>query len=653
MTTRSARHLGLLLALVTLLAGCPDEPGHDTTVLRFRVPRGEASPDYFALPWPSDVRRDPDGTVSLAGFPAPNALTAGYVATFDAVVKGWGMSSAVYFAVAGAIDPATLPATPADSLGTAATAYVVDVQAGSRTYGQRTPVRVAWKPFPGPYLPHPHVALLPEPGFPLRPATTYAAVITRGVRDAAGEPLAADDDFPAVMGDAVLADPALEAARGAFAPLRAYLDDVGISRQALTVATVFTTADPLPELVRLREAVYADLPAPPAAPADLAYLEAGTGYHAYSGTFEGPIYQHGNPPYSGSGGDIRFDAAGRPSLARTEPIRFAVSVPDAEMPAAGYPVILYSHGTGGDYRSHLDEGLGADVAFINDGGPVIARAAMIGIDQVLHGARCAGACNPELNFFNFQNPLAGRDNVRQGAIDHVQLLRLVETMDVASAPGTGQTLRFDPDRIYFMGHSQGGLVGPPFLAVEPKVKAAVLSGAGGDLILSLLLKTEPVDIPGLVAVLLDEDTLDAFHPVLNLFQTFIEPADPVNYAARLFRDPDLEIPPKHVYFSQGWVDSYCPPRVTEALGVAADAALVGPLLEPQEAFALAGQVEPAARPVGGNRLGGALTAVFLQYEAVDGDGHFVVFRNPQANRDFRVFLGTAIRDGIPSIPEAQ
>ena len=73
-----------------------------------------------------------------------------------------------------------------------------------------------------------------------------------------------------------------------------------------------------------------------------------------------------------------------------------------------------------------------------------------------------------------------RDNPKQGALDDFQLLRLVKAIDVAAAPTTGAPIKFDPARIYFKGHSQGGLTGPLFLAAEPEVKAAVLSGAGGD-----------------------------------------------------------------------------------------------------------------------------------------------------------------------------
>ena len=119
--------------------------------------------------------------------------------------------------------------------------------------------------------------------------------------------------------------------------------------------------------------------------------------------------------------------------------------------------------------------------------------AVVGIDQVLHGPRNPGS-SPQISFFNFQNPLSARDSTRQGAADNVALLRLLLGFDFTERHPNGRTVRFDPDRIYFMGHSQGGLTGPPWLAYEPLIKGAVLSGAGGLIYLSLLNKTEPVNI---------------------------------------------------------------------------------------------------------------------------------------------------------------
>src|SRR5262249_42175481 len=70
-----------------------------------------------------------------------------------------------------------------------------------------------------------------------------------------------------------------------------------------------------------------------------------------------------------------------------------------------------------------------------------------------------------------------RDGVRQTIADCMRLARVIEVgMDV---DGDG-TPDLDPSRIYYFGFSQGGLNGSLFLAVEPDVRAGVLTSAGGS-----------------------------------------------------------------------------------------------------------------------------------------------------------------------------
>lgn len=643
--------LALLFTLGPLGCSAPDEPG-STTVAHFTVPRQGVEAEFFTLPWPNDIRMDTDGTVNLQGFPANSALVSFYLSVFDQEIRGWGTNAAVYFRFSASLDASSLPATAAETLGPDASAYLVDVDPDSPDYATRVPVQVTYSTSAGEYIGSNHLVLRPIAGFTLREATTYAALLGRGVRDSDGQPLRKDMDFVHVMRDTPVEETALEAAWLAYAPLRAYLADQGLEPTDVLNAAVFTTQSIVDTMVRLRDAVYRDMDAPPDVPADLHYTGGGPGYHVYEGTYEAPVYQHGEVPYSTTGGGFVVDANGDPVLARTEPIRFALSVPMGDMPAGGWPIVLYAHGTGGSYRSFINNDVARDLARIYRDGEILARAAVIGIDQVLHGTRCeVASCNPELNFFNFQNPLAGRDNVRQGALDNVQLLRLVEAMDVASAPESGAPIRFDPDQIHFFGHSQGGLTGPPFLAVEPRIKAAVLSGAGGNMILSLLGKTAPVSIPELMGLLLGEDDpITDSHPVLSLIQVFIEPADPLNYGRYFIHEPLPGNGPKHIYLSQGWTDHYTPPVLTEALAMATGLELVGPWLEPQPRLILGGQTDALQRPVTGNLMGGSVTGVMLQYLAWgNSDGHFVVYDNPNANQDYRHFLGTAIRDGIPTV----
>jgi len=73
--------------------------------------------------------------------------------------------------------------------------------------------------------------------------------------------------------------------------------------------------------------------------------------------------------------------------------------------------------------------------------------------------------------------LGSRDGQRQLAVDHMQLVREIEVgMDV-----DGDAVPdLDPSRIYYFGVSRGGTQGAILLAVEPNVRAGVLSSPAGS-----------------------------------------------------------------------------------------------------------------------------------------------------------------------------
>jgi pimeloyl-ACP methyl ester carboxylesterase len=619
-------------------------------------------PDFFALPFPTDLRLKADGTIDLRGFPggrAPETL-ASYLAIIERETRGWGTNSAAYFRFTAPVDPASLPADAAAATRDDASIFLMDVDPSSPQRGTRIPLQFRYYAQATIYVPDRVLAVLPLTGFPLRGKTRYAAVVTRRVRDANGRALTSSPVLESVKSRQPSSDPDVERARALHATALDELEARGITRADVVGIAVFTTQDPTGELTRVREDVHRNVPAPVAE--NVACIEE-TLYIRCTGQYDTPSYQVGTPPYSSAGGNLFFEASGRPVVQRTEKIPFTLTYPKSAPPATGYPVALVAHGTGGDRNSFLGS---------NDTGDLLAREgiAAIGIDQPLHGARdtfCPS--NPDqreqcegLWTFNPSNIAAARDNFRQGAIDNFQLLRLVKALVVPrDISRVDAEVRFDPAKIYFFGHSQGGITGPLFLAVEPEVKGAVLSGSGGSLALALLLKTEPVDIRGLVELLLNiegENELDTFHPVMTAFQTFVERADPLNYAAALLSRPPTGGVPKHILITEGLGDSYTPNAVTEAFAVSAGVSPVAPVLRPVEGFALLGRSVLTA-PVTGNfgASGMTATAVLAQYAAAPDaatnpshDGHFVVYWNATARRQYASFLGSLARTGAATFP---
>lgn len=623
----------------TATPGATDTGGDSPLVhALLELPRGGAPPPdgFYALPFPNDLRVEPDGSIDLRDHPRPNQLIALYLDTIQTVQRGFGLSSAGFFRFDGPVAPRSLPQTAEDSLRAGSSVYLVDVDPDSPDFGQHVPILTEFGEDGGQGIGPDWLSLRPYPGFTLRERTTYAMVATRRLHDPYGHSIRPAADYLAVADPSPTSDPDVARARAIYQPLLSWLDQPGGDRRDdVVAAAVFTTQDATSLLGRIRQVIWRDLPMP--RPRRVVFRREEYGYRWYDGLYDGPIFQAGAIPYlrPEDGGDIEVDPdTGEPVLQRLDPLRFSFSVPTGEMPASGWPVAIYAHGTGGDYHSFRDSGTAAWLAS--------AGIACVSIDQVMHGTR-QNTATPDVAFFNFQNPLAARSNPLQGALDDFQVVRLILNFDYTERRTGGQTVRFDPDRIYFFGHSQGSVTGVPFVATEPLVKAAVLSGAGGVLYLTMLYKTQPTDIAGLVKLLLRDDPLDEYNPFLALVQMFMDRADSVSYGRLLVEEPPPGREPLNVFQTEGLVDHYVPLPCIEALATAIGEDPVAPILQPVDGLALEGH-SGLATPVSDNQNGA--TSVLMQYQAApDSDGHFVIFDIQAARQQSTNFLSTMAHTG--------
>ena len=632
--------LSFALAATAALTACGDgDPPRVTAVFDVpgTTPTTATPAEFYNLPFPSDIRLTADHHLDLTGWPARTPIVQTYVAAAEAQLDGFGTNSTIFTRLNGAIDVASLP-DPATSQTAASSVYLVNVDPTSSEFGKLTPLRVNFTPGAYGTIGTNSLAAEPYPGFPLREGTTYALVITNRVHDESGRPLQRDDDFNTIASVAPPIYPLLASASNAFAPLWSWLDANGANadhRDDVIDATVFTTQHVTQIPPVLRKAIYA-LAAPSGTGLTLDPPSGTAQSVVYNGTYSAPNFESGAVPYSAPGsGQIILDDNGLPVPQLYENLRFCISIPKGTVPTTGWPIAIYQHGTGGDYHSFIEDGTAQRLAKVG--------IASISMDQVLHGTRNPGG-NPEIDFFNFQNPDAARNNVMQGVADSFSILRLAIGLTVVD--GT-RTNTFDAHRIYYFGHSQGSSTGAPFVAYEPLLGGAVLSGAGGVLSLSILNKTEPIDIPSLVGALIHDDPVDEFNPTLALVQMWGERADSENYAPMYARRPatvdGVTYAPQNVYISEGFVDHYAPNPDIEAFATGAGAQLVNPVLQPIEGLTLLGGTVATA-PVTGN-LNGA-TVVIPQYTQAEGsDGHFVVFEVPAAMAQSANFLGTAAATG--------
>jgi hypothetical protein len=618
---------------------CKDDP--PPVAAYFRVPRGTEDGDFFRLPFPNDVRRDPaTGHPTLSGFPTPGSALLGfdvvdrYVKDVEANADGFSSYAAVTMRFSGEVDFDTLKAQ--------GVVRIIDLSSGNDLglFWSATTGRSA-------YVCNNSIAIRPRQGEPYQPGRTYAVIITTAAKAKGGADITRPSDLVALFGATAPTDNFLGPAHAKYAPLRDWAASKSFDVNTILDATVFTVAKNDEPAKAFATAIN-----PTAAPTVKSWVKCGAGtppcpdvtgtracgaadpdFDELQALVTLPIYQKGTAPYlDPPDGDIAY-ASGVPQKQRDEDVCMAITVPKTAMPANGYPVVVYAHGTGGSFRSHINEGVAKMLAQ--------AGIAVIGIDQVQHGPRRNGSTkSPNDLFFNFTNPGAARGNPLQGAADQLSLVKLARDLDLAAgASPTGADLKFD--RIAYWGHSQGateGAIAMPYATAD--VSGVLLSGAGASLIDALLTKTSPVNIAAAVPIILnDPQGASSGHPVLGLLQNSIDPADPLNHARALTKD---------VFVPYGQKDTYTPSAVqaTYVLAAGLGMATSAPSVTTPEAI---GSLTPIAVPASANLVSPTRTGITRQYAPAGYDGHFVVYKDATGTNDALGFLKD-VAAGTPTNP---
>jgi predicted esterase len=602
-----------------------------------------AGPSFYDLPFPHELRRDADGTVSIATFPFPaSPLIDQYRAAIEQA-NGFGLASAVFFKLDGPIDPTSLPADPEASRTPGASAFLIDIDPSSTNVGTRIPLWIDFHAAADPYRDANLLALMPVPGHVLDQGTLYAAVVTDAVLDTTAAPLATPPAMQRLQAETPVGT-FETAALPLYQTLWQRLEGIeGMSRAQVVVATVFRTGVPSAALAALaakrKRAALRD---------PVFFGDYGT-FAVVSGEVRMPQYQAGTPPFTeaGSGGFV-LSRTGRPKRQRKESVRVLLAVPRETstliMPEAGWPIAVCMHGTGGSALSFISDSTADRLAQVG--------IASISFDQPLHGLRPG---TPD-DFYNPVNPLSFRDNSRQSAVEGLMMLRVAGRL--RTVRGLPFPARIDPAKRLFFGHSQGATVGPLVLALAPpELRGGLLSAGGGHLLLNILTR-ESALFAGLTARQLVElllgTTVDTFHPALHLLQMGGEPSDPLAYVDRFARTRPG--PPLSVLFTHGLFDPDVTTPLTAPMVIAAGYPLLSPTFPNrvfpaipsytyQEGFDLAGR--PTLAPPTSGNIDGTATGGLSLFEL---DGHFPVFFNPDAIAQWTEFMRSLAYDAVPTIP---
>lgn len=640
-----------------LLSGCTLDPlplpgGDEGPRVPFAPAASGATP-FGDVPWPSDLYLSNGRVGEVPGLERVASKTESLQEGLSAL-DGFGRSTGALFfpGTDVVIDPATLPHDLAEASDPSASVFLVDVDPASDKRGRRYPALA--KPLPSLGA----IAVIPVPGIVLPPGVRHAAVLTTSVTTAAGKPLAPADSLTAIaaLSPAERKTPAEVLYGGALDELAK--GSVAVDASHVASLAVFTTSRRVEELPALR-ARLRKLPEPAivldpaaAAPYSVAVFGVATtpSLDDWLGAPEkdedGVEWPGGDNP-----GGIAHDAIGAvasgafvaPSLLDPASHHFekdasgefliadakamipvTVVIPKSPPPAGGYPVVINGHG--------LSNNRGSMLSLANE----LCRKgfAMIGIDDVLHGAR-AGIADVKNNykgsydgpdgipddlplavsfFAGFSDFVAVRDNFRQTVLDQTSLVRLIQSSKLdlsALATATGGTTPvLDGSRISWSGGSLGGIMGTMTVAVEPEIHAAAFQVPGASFV--QLITTSSATVSPLVSTIATgtfgiqgDEVLDEYHPVALLLGAITEAGDPIAYAPHLLQSPIVDRQPPDLLITYALDDEVLPNISTHALLRAIGLDLATPRLVPVD-----GVVEISA-PVSKNR--GDRTAAAVQY----------------------------------------
>ncbi|HLY91617.1 MAG TPA: Ig-like domain-containing protein [Candidatus Angelobacter sp.] len=440
-------------------------------------------------------------------------------------LDGFNLQPRIAIPFDGAIDPSTVNSS---------TVFLVQIPAGFSGDGDQpvTPNiiginQTVWDPA--------SLTLFVESDQHLTQRSSYLLVVTNGVLDASGNPIAASKSFLNLEADGS-ADARLRAYRQA---LRALIDNgtlnriaPGLDKKNIAAASLFTTESATATLESIRAQIKAAAPPtvdfnlgtggektvfpvntitgftwnvqaltvgpliPTSLNGDLAALQVfpgSVGKLAF-GKFSGQHWQNGNVFIPQVPTTQSVPSQG------SEEIFFNLFLPSGPRPTNGWPVAIFGHGftdskQGAPFAvaSTLAHNGIATIA-INVVGHGFGPNSTLTIKQgttattFLEGGRgfdqdgngqITSAEGSSTFFASPQGIIGSRDALQQTTADLMQLVRAIEGGIDADGDGLPD---LDANRIYYAGQSFGGIYGTIFLGIEPDVKAGVPNVPGGPII---------------------------------------------------------------------------------------------------------------------------------------------------------------------------
>ena len=315
-------------------------------------------------------------------------------------------------------------------------------------------------------------ALYIRPAAMLKGGTRYAVAIKRTLRARGGGELPIPEGFQAILDDRRTDHALLEGARPRYAEIFAALEAHGIARADLVTAWDFTTAS--------REAVRADvLDARDAALAAMGPMGANLTFSVTSdmpssdariarridGQFDVPLLLS-NGGATTPGVALVRGPDGRPVTGGMYRVPFTAIVPQCALGAqAPVPMMIYGHGLMGDATQVHSSGTRH----------ASAELCMVVVGTDMRGMSTPDVPNVILALADANNGPGIFDALVQGMINHVALVQIARgPMAQTLFRKQGNQPLVDPDRFYYYGISQGGIMGTTVCAIDPVIERCVL-----------------------------------------------------------------------------------------------------------------------------------------------------------------------------------
>ncbi|MEX0733836.1 MAG: hypothetical protein WD944_01735 [Steroidobacteraceae bacterium] len=519
------------------------------------------------LPFPTDLyfNGSTDGTLNIPATPfLPNAAALNALDGYSTVAPATARFSAP-------IDPATISGATVIMLevDVSNTTKATTGFRGALVYGADYTARVATTIDSG------GSTLEIVPLGPLTPSTGgtnigYLVILTNGLQDLDGNAATPDADYVAIKNAqptcAAITNPSLNGICLLTGAHLAIAGAVGVPAANIVLTFSYSTqatADSVGIVTALAQ------------PGAIGVVATGLNLSAlnpalpaiadvYVGTLAIPYYHDPAAPLTGSWRGAPFTAVpGAPTtthLTRFNPIPVVqadldiplfVTVPNAgsgqAKPVAGWPVVIFQHGlTGNRSQSAAIAAAYAAQGFVVAAidiplhgitdttnplyqGPAERTFNLDLVNNTTGAAGADGVIDPSgTHIINLTSLLTSRDNLRQAAVDIVQLVTSLPALDL-----DGDTVAdIDGTRIHYSGLSLGGIVGTVANAQPIATVSAYLSVPGGG-VANLLRESaalSPRINAGLQAAgLVQGSTL--YEQFFRDAQAAVDSGDPINYVA--------------------------------------------------------------------------------------------------------------------------